>query len=176
MISAVQFNNHLLMKRALLAIRKVKLDRKKKIPIIKKNSELHLLRNFFNEWKFNKISSRRKKKLKSIEFYESHLLKRTFNAYLAAVKQNKDEEKRKNFKDKLLQKAHQYLDENQQNDEESLRLTLNSGTLNSQPNLDTNDNDDCEPIKPLKDSLQISLNLLDSNDDLKFENDSDDFF
>lgn len=176
MISAIKFNNNLLMKRSLLAIKKVKEERKKKMPIVQKNSELHLMHHFFDEWKSNKIASRRNKKLKAIEFYESHLIRRAFNVFVSSIKQNKEEEKRKNFKEKLIQKAHQYLNENQQkDDEEPLRLTLNSGTLNSNQTSSDNNND-YEPIKPLKDTLQISLDLLDSNDNLKFDNDSDDFF
>ena len=174
MILANQFNNRLIMKRSLIALKKVKEERNKKFPIIQKNCELHSMRYFFNEWKNNQISSRRKKKLKSIEFYEYHLLKRYFNAYLAAIKQNKEEEKRQNFKEKLIQKAHQYLNENQQIDSADLHLTLNSeNQQNSQMN--NNIDEDYEPIEPLKDTLHIPLNLFDSNDDLKFDN-SDDFF
>lgn len=184
--TAIRFNNKLLMKRSLIAIQKVKKERKMKFPIVQKNTELHLLRNCFNDWKCNKIASRRKKKLKAIEFYEANLVKRVFNAYLAATKKIKEDEKRKDIKDKLLQKAHQYLDENQQSDDQlPLRLTLSnkndeiSNAIKNMQITDENDNDDennYEPIQPLKDSLQIPLNLLDLNNEFKFDNDSDDFF
>ena len=100
--------------------------------------------------------------------------------------QIKEDEKRKDIKDKLLQKAHQYLDENQQSDDQlPLRLTLSnkndeiSNAIKNMQITDENNNNDennYEPIQPLKDSLQIPLNLLDLNNEFKFDNDSDDFF
>ncbi|OHS95958.1 hypothetical protein TRFO_37897 [Tritrichomonas foetus] len=174
---ANHFHNQILKQRTFSAFRKVKEDRKAKYPILVKIVGKHLISKYFNEWRIKKIAIKRIKKTKAIDFYDNHLLRRAFKAFPLGIKIIKEEIKRDNLKNKLLQKAHLYLNENIQfddKDEEKNHTTI----FNSTEKIETYH----EPIKPLDETLQSlkldTQNLLklgDSSTD-DDEDSSDEFF
>lgn len=186
LVSASNYYNFILMKRIIKAVQKVIADKNSKISAVIRVSHFHLLHSCMNEWKTKLIARNRLNNLKADEFYEKLLLKRCLKAFHIGQMVIADESKRNSLKNKLLEKAHQYWNENSFSNDHSLQVSLGSTLKNENSaiyleNATNHSNGDDKRVQQnndnsLDDSIYLSLNLSDQQNNDKSDEGSDDFF
>lgn len=107
------------------------------------------VRSVFNEWKWKEFELRRIRDMKAVEFRTNSLLRRAMRGFPLGTKAEKEEEKRQEFVQNLLNKAHEYLKN------ENLVVTDGSTTIESSASIPqiqkTIEVSKIEPIESLPD-------------------------
>ena len=73
----------------------------------------YVVKCYLNEWRTICIEEKRANDFKAIQFYEKILLKKAFNGFREGIEKEKEDNNRQKKRDELMQKALQYLHENQ---------------------------------------------------------------